>query len=272
MPELPEVEVVRRSLESLLLGRKVTSVSVGCASLRYPVPANLRASLVGQTFRKIGRRAKYLLFGFNDVLLSWHLGMTGRFHVLSVRNPVMRHEHVRFDLENGLSLRYCDARRFGYAGLLDVEDWRCHPWFRNLGVEPLSDGFDGRYLYEQCRRHRSTIKSLLLSGRVVVGVGNIYASEALYHAGIHPARRANQISCGRMNHLALSIKNVLSEAIMAGGSSVSDFIRVDGRPGYFTRQLAVYGRQGKACARCSRRIQRKPIAGRSSFYCPGCQH
>lgn len=272
MPELPEVEVVRQSLESLVLGRKVESVSVRCASLRYPVPENLRVALVGQTLGKIERRGKYLLFGFNDVLLSWHLGMTGRFHVLSVREAVARHEHVRIDLDEGLSLRYCDARRFGYAGLLDVEGWQSHPWFRNLGMEPLWDGFDGNHLYEQCRHHRSTIKSLLLSGRVVVGVGNIYASEALYHAGIHPARRANRISRRRADDLAISIKKVLREAIMAGGSSVSDFVRVDGRPGYFVRKLAVYGRQGRTCARCGKRIQRKLIAGRASFYCPGCQH
>jgi len=263
---------VRLSLESLVLGRKVTSVSVRCASLRYPIPANLRAVLVGQTLRNIRRRAKYLLFGFDDALLSWHLGMTGRFHVLPVREPSIRHEHVRFDLEDSLSLRYCDARRFGYVGLLDVENWQSHPWFRNLGMEPLSDGFDGRYLHQQCRRHRSAIKNLLMNGQVVVGVGNIYASEALHQAGIHPARRANNISRGRMDQLAISIRKVLGEAIRAGGSSVSDFVRVDGRPGYFARQLAVYGRQGMTCTRCGRCIQRKLIAGRASFYCPGCQH
>jgi len=270
MPELPEVEVVRRGLEPLLIGRCVQFVHCAVPALRYPLP-NLDV-LAGHTCQRIRRRAKYLLFEFeHDLMLVWHLGMTGQFHVLPADTPQAAHEHVRIDFDDGKSLRYRDVRRFGYAGLLSAENWQSHAWFESLGPEPLSDAFDGEYLHERCRHRRAPVKNVLMDARVVVGVGNIYASEALFRAGIHPARGAGRISGKRLRILARHVKRILCEAIEAGGSTISDFVRVDGRPGYFAFEFDVYGRKGEACSHCGKAIRRIVQAGRSTFYCPGCQ-
>ncbi len=271
MPELPEVEVVRRGLEPLLAGRCVQAAHCAVPALRYPLP-DLDV-LAGLCCQRIGRRAKYLLFEFDGgLLLVWHLGMTGQFRVLPADVPQAAHEHVRIDFTDGSSLRYRDVRRFGYAGLLSVSNWQSHAWFRRLGPEPLSDAFDGEYLHERCRHRRAPIKNVLMDARVVVGVGNIYASEALFRAGIHPARSAGRISGKRLRILAHHVKEILCEAIEAGGSTISDFVRVDGRPGYFAFEFDAYGRAGEACSRCGKAIRRIVQAGRSTFYCPGCQH
>ena len=271
MPELPEVEVVRRGLEPLLIGRRIQSVHSAVPALRYPLP-NLQV-LVDLSCQRITRRAKYLLFEFeHDLLLVWHLGMTGQFHVLSCDVPKARHEHVRIDFDDGSSLRYRDARRFGYAGLMSTKSWQQHDWFRNLGPEPLSNAFDGKYLYEYCRNRKAPIKHVLMDAKAVVGVGNIYASEALFRAGIHPARSAGRISQERLHVLVQFVKEILREAIDAGGSTISDFVQVDGNPGYFAFGFQVYGRMGEACPRCDDVIRRIVQAGRSTFYCPGCQH
>lgn len=273
MPELPEVEVVRQGLETLIVGRRVKSVSIACSSLRYPLPDNLNAVLAGHIFRNVRRRAKYLLFDFDsNHILVWHLGMTGQFHVLASHETVARHEHVRFELDGGLSLRYRDARRFGYAALLPVESWERHPWFRKLGPEPLSDAFDAADLYARCRGRTGPIKNVLMNARVVAGVGNIYASEVLFLAGIHPKCRAGRIGFERIIRLTASISKVLANAISAGGSSISDFVQADGKPGYFSFNFQVYGRAGRSCTRCGYTIRRIVLAGRSTFYCPGCQY
>jgi len=271
MPELPEVEVVRRGLEPLLSGRRVQSVHCAVPALRYPLPD--LGVLVGHTCQHITRRAKYLQFEFDhDFLLAWHLGMTGQFHVLTSNAPKAKHEHVRIDFTDGSSLRYRDTRRFGYAGLMSVSDWQSHAWFRELGPEPLLDVFDGEYLYERCRNRKAPIKHVLMNAKAVVGVGNIYASEALFRAGIHPACKAGRVSRKRMHILVQHVKEILCEAIDAGGSTISDFVQVDGKPGYFAFGFQVYGRKGEACPRCGHVIRRKVQAGRSTFYCPGCQH
>ncbi len=271
MPELPEVEVVRRGLEPLVIGRRIQSVHCAVPALRYPLP-DLDV-LAGLSCQRITRRAKYLLFEFNDgLLLAWHLGMTGQFHVLPRDEPKARHEHVRIDFDDGSSLRYRDARRFGYAGLMSAESWQQHAWFRNLGPEPLSNAFDGKYLYERCCNRQAPIKHVLMDAKAVVGIGNIYASEALFRAGIHPARHAGRISLRRLQLLVQHVKEILHEAIEAGGSTISDFVQVDGKPGYFAFGFQVYGRKGEACPRCGHVIQRIVQAGRSTFYCPGCQH
>ncbi len=277
MPELPEVEVVRTGLESLLLGRKVQSVTALRADLRYPLPDF--SPLFGQCIEGIHRRSKYLLFDFDAkkdgseaYTLVWHLGMTGQFHVLPQATAAGPHEHVRFDFDDGSSLRYRDARRFGYAGLMAKSDWMQHAWFKRLGVEPLLDAFDVELLLLHCRGRKVPIKTLIMDAHVVVGVGNIYAAESLFLAGIHPARAAGRISKFRLQVLVNAIKTTLAAAIQAGGSSISDFVQVDGKPGYFAHTFHVYGREGEFCTRCDAKIRRIIQAGRSSFYCPRCQH
>jgi len=271
LPELPEVEVVRCGLKPYLTGKTVERVDVARSDLRYPVP-DLGAALYGQRILRIERRAKYLLFFFDDVLLVWHLGMTGQFHVLPRDIPAAIHEHVYFLFSDGTSLRYRDSRRFGYAGLLPLNGWQQHPWFRNLGPEPFGEGFTDEYLIRCCKTRRVPVKQMLMNAHVVVGIGNIYASEILFRARIHPARAANRISRMRLHRLFLAVRQVLREAIDAGGSSISDFVRVDGKPGYFAHNFRVYGQAGQACPDCGRHIRRIVQAGRSTFYCTGCQH
>jgi formamidopyrimidine-DNA glycosylase len=272
LPELPEVEVVCRGLDALVTGRRVARIDCLSPRLRYPLPPEMAERLQGSVCEQVQRRAKYLLFGFGETLLVWHLGMTGQFHVLPGDVAAGRHEHVRIDFDDGGTLRYRDARRFGYAGILPAVGWQAHPWFAGLGPEPLQEGFDVDYLHSRCVGRRTPIKHLLMDARMVVGVGNIYASEALHRAGIHPTRAAGRIAPARLDRLVGAVRQVLSEAIAAGGSSISDFVRVDGHPGYFAHAFEVYGRAGQPCGRCGGRIRRIVQIGRSSFYCPQCQH
>ncbi|MDX8392039.1 MAG: bifunctional DNA-formamidopyrimidine glycosylase/DNA-(apurinic or apyrimidinic site) lyase [Mariprofundaceae bacterium] len=274
MPELPEVETVRRGLTPHLIGQRIENVQCYRPDLRYPLPD--LDILCGQTCRGINRRAKYLQFEFDDVLLVWHLGMSGCFRVSDSRAlgcsvPPARHEHVRMQFSGDVQLSYIDPRRFGYAGLLAKEGWQQHAWFESLGPEPLSSGFDGEYLFDRCRGRKTAIKSRLMDASVVVGVGNIYACEALLRAGIHPARAAQRISRKRLDGLVISVREVLSEAIAAGGSTISDFSHVDGKPGYFAHNFRVYGRVGEPCLCCGSGIRRIVQSGRSTFYCPQCQ-
>ena len=270
MPELPEVEVVRTGLEPLLVGRTIRNVICHRQGLRYPLPD--MATLAGRQFLSVKRRAKYLLFELDDGrLLVWHLGMTGQFHLLSAGTPAIAHEHVRIDLDNGTSLSYGDLRRFGYAALLPADALDEHIWFARLGPEPLGESFDADYLQAACRGRKGPIKSLLMNASVVVGVGNIYASEALFRAGIHPARAAGRISRQRLERLVVAVKEVLAEAIAAGGSSIRDFVRADGKPGYFAHAFRAYGREGEPCTVCGEPIRRIRQSGRSTYYCPICQ-
>jgi len=272
MPELPEVETIRTGLEPLLLGRTITRITCYRPDLRYPLPD--LATLTGDTVSGIHRRSKYLLFELADSeqVLVWHLGMTGQFHVLSQTSDTGAHEHVRFDLNDGRSLRYRDARRFGYAGLLDSAQLQIHPWFKNLGPEPLSNAFNGDQLAACCAGRKAPIKNIIMDAATVVGVGNIYASESLFRAGIHPTRAAGRVSSARLELLVETIKAVLAKAIEAGGSTISDFVHADGKPGYFAHSFQVYGRAGKPCFHCHQPIKRITQAGRSTFYCPRCQH
>ncbi|MDQ6971780.1 MAG: bifunctional DNA-formamidopyrimidine glycosylase/DNA-(apurinic or apyrimidinic site) lyase [Mariprofundaceae bacterium] len=269
MPELPEVETIRAGLSPHLSGRRIEQVQCFRPDLRYPLP-DMRV-LHGRVCQRVERRAKYLQFFFDDVLLVWHLGMTGRFHVVPADTSIAAHEHVRFTLTQDECLIYRDARRFGYAGLMPPDTWQAHPWFARLGPEPLGADFDGEYLAECCRGRKGPIKPLLMNAAVVVGVGNIYACEALFRCGIHPARAAGRISRARLGLLADVVREVLSKAIASGGSTISDFARVDGSPGYFAHHFAVYGRQGEACPQCAQPIRRSIQAGRSTFYCSRCQ-
>ena len=271
MPELPEVETVRSGLEPLLVGRRIECVVCHRSSLRYPLPE--LTALTGKKVQKVRRRAKYLLFDLEGgQVLVWHLGMTGQFHVLSQQVEAGAHEHVRFDLADGQSLRYRDTRRFGYAGLLNGTELGQHPWFAKLGPEPLSEDFNVDHLSVGCSGRKAPIKSVIMDAAVVVGMGNIYASESLFRAGIHPARAAKRISHKRLVVLTEMIKQILAEAIEAGGSSISDFVHTDGKPGYFSHAFRVYGRQGEICLSCGKAIKRMIQCGRSTFYCSGCQH
>jgi len=272
MPELPEVETIRAGLEPLIVGKRIQAATCYRPDLRYLLPD--LSVLIGNCVTGVRRRSKYLLFEMehSDWTLVWHLGMTGQFHVLPQDAKTGAHEHVRFDLSGDQSLRYRDARRFGYAGLLPSAQLETHAWFNKLGPEPLSDAFNTDHLVSQCIGRKAPIKNLIMDAASVVGVGNIYASESLFRAGIHPARAAGRISSARLGLLVETIKTVLTEAIAAGGSSISDFVHTDGKPGYFTHQFQVYGRVGETCLHCEQTIKRIKQAGRSTFYCSGCQH
>lgn len=270
MPELPEVETVRRGLEPGVVGRCLSKVHCFREGLRYPFPDF--SGLQGACFASIQRRAKYLLF-FSDQsqVLVWHLGMTGQFHLLPADTERARHEHVRLILDDGQALVYRDPRRFGYCDLLPSDGWEEHPWFSRLGVEPLSNIFDGDALYAAIHQRKAPIKQVLMDAAVVVGVGNIYASESLFRAGINPKIQAGRISKLRCSKLVDAVRQVLSEAVAAGGSTISDFVHVDGKPGYFAHDFRVYGRQGMPCPACATSICKIVQSGRSTFYCPACQ-
>ena len=274
MPELPEVEVVCRGLDALICGEKIGAITTFRDGLRYPFPDF--SELVGASIEQVCRRSKYILIRCvleqgEPRLLVWHLGMTGQFHVLPMAAEAGKHEHVRLDFEDGQSLRYRDARRFGYAGVFSEASWLQSDWYQALGPEPLSPSFHADYFYALCKKSNTAIKPLMMQARAVVGVGNIYASESLFQAGIHPKRMAKRIAYRRVEALVLAIQQTLSRAIDAGGSSISDFVQVDGKPGYFAHDFYVYGREGAPCRRCSAQIKRMVQTGRSTFYCPQCQ-
>ncbi len=269
MPELPEVETSRRGIEPHLLGRTLSGVVVRQPRLRWPVPAGLAQELPGARVLAVGRRAKYLLLRLDRGTLIIHLGMSGSLRVLPATTPPGRHDH--WDLLFGAHcLRLRDPRRFG-ALLWTREAPERHPLLRHLGPEPLSDAFHGDWLYQVARRRRGAVKPFVMDGRVVVGVGNIYANEALFAAGIHPQRPCHRISAARYRALAGQIKQILDHAIRQGGTTLRDFQREDGRPGYFAQELAVYGRAGAPGPRCGHGIRRRRIGQRSSFFCPRCQ-
>jgi formamidopyrimidine-DNA glycosylase len=270
MPELPEVETTRRGIAPHLVGRTVTTAVVRDARLRWPVPADLPQRLAGRTIQTVGRRAKYLLLEFAEGTLIVHLGMSGSLRVLPATTPPGKHDH--FDLVVGeRCLRLRDPRRFG-ALLWWPRQARVHPRLAALGPEPLSEAFDGAMLAAAGRSRRVAVKTLIMDAKVVVGVGNIYANEALFRAGIHPARRSDRIGTARYERLATEIKAVLTEAITQGGTTLRDFQREDGRPGYFRIQLKVYGRSGEPCPTCGASLLETRLGQRSTFHCPRCQH
>jgi formamidopyrimidine-DNA glycosylase len=268
MPELPEVEVTRRGLAPLIEGRIISGVTVRDPRLRWPVPRTLGA-LVGRRVQSIRRRAKYLLVDCGGGHLIMHLGMSGSLRMTSAATPPTKHDH--FDLAFGEHvLRLRDPRRFG-AVLWTEAPVEAHPLLAHLGVEPLSRALDGAKLYALTRAHRTAIKLFLMDARRIVGVGNIYASESLFRAGIHPMTPARRVSAERCARLAAAVKQTLRAAIRAGGSSLRDFVGADGRSGYFQNRYWVYDREGKPCRRCGAAVRRVLQGQRSTFYCPGCQ-
>jgi formamidopyrimidine-DNA glycosylase len=269
MPELPEVETTRRGVAPHIVGRTIRGAVVRQANLRWPVP-DLDQLLRDRKVLAVERRAKYILIRFAHGTLMIHLGMSGSLRLVPAATAPRPHDHVDL-LCAGLCLRLHDPRRFG-AMLWTDADPLDHPRLRDLGPEPLSDAFDGSRLYQTARGRKRAIKTLLMDGRTVVGVGNIYATEALFRAGIHPARAAGRIGRERYHRLAAAVITVLEEAIAVGGTTLRDFTAADGRPGYFRIQLAVYGRAGEPCPACGRPLLGRSIGQRNSVYCGHCQH
>jgi formamidopyrimidine-DNA glycosylase len=269
MPELPEVETTRRGIAPHLEGHLVTDVVVRQPRLRWPVTRGLRRQLVDQELMLVERRAKYLLLRFPAGTLIIHLGMSGSLRVLPADTSPNRHDHV--DIVFGEQcLRLRDPRRFG-AVLWHRGEIQRHPLIAALGPEPLSDAFSPDYLVAAAHGRKVPIKQLIMDGRVVVGVGNIYANESLYLAGIHPRRAAGRIARTRLAGLVAAIKQVLAAAIEQGGTTLRDFQREDGRPGYFAQQLSVYGRGGLPCPGCGRPLKETRVGQRSTVYCRHCQ-
>lgn len=273
MPELPEVEVTRRSLEPHLVGRTIESVLVRETRFRVPLPkARVQRSLRGRRVEGLRRRSKYLLIDLaGDRTLVIHLGMSGRLRYVSRNEPAEAHEHVVFRLEGGDDLRFRDPRRFGLVLLEQTAGLEHHVLLRHLGPEPLEDEFSFDHLFERTRARSAPIKAFLMDARNVVGVGNIYVCEALWRAGIHPRRAAGRIGRERMARLHRAVREVLREAIEQGGTTLNDFADAAGEPGYFVVRLAAYGREGEPCTRCGGPIRRIVMSNRSTFYCPKCQ-
>ncbi|MEZ5502070.1 MAG: bifunctional DNA-formamidopyrimidine glycosylase/DNA-(apurinic or apyrimidinic site) lyase [Halioglobus sp.] len=269
MPELPEVETTRRGVEPHCLGRLVTGVVVREPRLRWPVPEQLPLLLPGQTIRAVERRAKYLLFHTAAGAALVHLGMSGSLRMVAADTPPLRHDHVDVLLATGACMRYHDPRRFGC--FLWIAPGDTHPLLADLGPEPLSQAFDGQLLYRLSRGRKAPVKGFIMDAKIVVGVGNIYANEALFLAGIRPDRAAGRISMARYQRLADAIKQVLTTAITQGGTTLRDFVGGDGRPGYFAQQLRVYGRAGLPCKVCGTLLQERRLGQRSSVHCVTCQ-
>ena len=275
MPELPEVETTRRGIAPYLLGQRVHRVVLRRTNLRWPIPVEISKLLPGQRIDAVERRAKYLLLHTRAGSALVHLGMTGVLRVLPPDAPVGKHDHVDIAFGGGGDraeriLRFTDARRFG--SLLWQAPGEIPPLLAMLGPEPLGDAFDGDTLWRASRGRIAAVKTFLMDSHVVVGVGNIYASEALFAARIDPRRPAGGISRARYARLAIEVKLLLARAIKRGGTTLRDFISPDGKPGYFLRELGVYGHAGEACPVCGTPVRQVTLGQRSTFWCPRCQH
>jgi formamidopyrimidine-DNA glycosylase len=270
MPELPEVETTRRGIAPHIEGCRVSAVTIRQRSLRWPVTAGLEEALGGQKILSVERRAKYLLLITQTGVLLVHLGMSGSLRVVGKDEPVRKHDHADIVFAGGQVLRFHDPRRFGCLLWLQppLEE---HPLLAGLGPEPLSDSFSADYLFKRSRKRSVPVKSFIMDGHVVVGVGNIYANEALFAAGIAPDRKAGSLSRARYVRLVEEIKQVLGRAIEVGGTTLRDFVGGTGEPGYFKQSLAVYGRGGAECLRCRNRLVEFRLGQRSTVYCPQCQ-
>ena len=270
MPELPEVETTRRGIAPHLVGHTIDQVIIRNHALRQPIPDNLATTLTGQHFTSVNRRGKYLLLATATGTLIVHLGMSGHLRIVDDHDAVKKHDHLDIILNNRTRLRYHDPRRFGLI-LWSEQPVEHHPLLAKLGPEPLLNGFNGEWLYQQGEHRRTAIKTLIMSNPVVVGVGNIYANESLFLAGIRPTRGANRIARHRYQRLADAIRQILTEAIRQGGTTLRDFVNAAGKPGYFSQQLNVYGREKEPCTRCSTPIRQIRLGQRSTYYCPHCQ-
>jgi formamidopyrimidine-DNA glycosylase len=286
MPELPEVETVRRGLAPVLEGARLDRVEARRPDLRFPLPDGFVQRLTGARIERLDRRAKYLLARLDrDAVLVMHLGMTGRFEIENgglarrsgefVYAPAAdpKHAHVVFETDRGARVTYFDPRRFGYMGLVDADALEDHPWFAGLGPEPLGADFSGAYLADAFRGRKPNVKAMLLDQRVVAGLGNIYVCEALHRSRVSPERTAARVGRRKLDALAAAVGEVLGEAIEAGGSTLRDYAAADGALGYFQHRFRAYGREHEPCPndRCRGVIRRIVQSGRSTFYCPQCQ-
>ena len=273
MPELPEVETVRQGLEPNILGREIARAESYSPKLRLPIPENFSEILSGRTIDVLSRRAKYILIGLGDLTALLHLGMSGQVLITWDETPRQKHDHFRLYIKDGPVITYRDPRRFGLITFCPTCDLESHRLLAAIGPEPLSNHFNGQALRESLQNKTVSIKAALLDQRVVAGVGNIYASEALYRAGINPKRKAGSLSLPRCERLASEVRNVLGDALKSGGSSLKDYVRVDGELGYFQHSFQVYDREGQPCqsSGCSGTINRFVQNQRSTFYCPKCQ-
>ena len=270
MPELPEVETTMRGIRPYLEGRVLKQLVISERRLRWPIEAGLERQIAGAKVACLGRRGKYIVIYLDRGGLLIHLGMSGSMRVLLKDRPRQPHDHFDLVTETGQIVRYRDPRRFGCL-LYARGNPASHRRLQSLGVEPLSDQFTGGFLQRHAKRRKIEIKALIMDGRVVVGVGNIYASEALFDAGIHPLRRCDRISLERYNALVRSVKKILSGAIAQGGTTLKDFVGADGLPGYFEQQLLVYDRACEPCVACFSTIRKTSVRQRSTYYCAICQ-
>ncbi|MCK9564115.1 MAG: bifunctional DNA-formamidopyrimidine glycosylase/DNA-(apurinic or apyrimidinic site) lyase [Bacteroidales bacterium] len=270
MPELPEVETTLRGISPYLKGQAVTGLEVRNPRLRYPVAPGLAALVTGATVAALHRRGKYLLLDFGTGHLLIHLGMSGSLRLVEAGTPPGSHDHIDLLLASGQALRYTDPRRFG-LWLWHEGDPAGHQLIRHLGPEPLGEDFSAEKLWQRSRGKRVAVKSFIMDSQVVVGVGNIYANEALYLSGIHPQRAAGRISLHRYGELHDAIRGVLTRAIAQGGTTLRDFVGGDGKPGYFSQSLNVYGRGGEPCPGCGAALREVRLGQRATVYCPQCQ-
>ncbi len=271
MPELPEVETTKEGIKSHLEGQTIKEITVRNPKLRIPVPNNLDQLCAGKKIIAVSRRAKYILIQLSKGYLLIHLGMSGHLRLVLAKSEPEKHDHILMALTNGLVLRFCDPRRFGVFFYIDENPYQ-HPLLAHLGPEPLSDKFNSDYLFQRTKNKNKPIKSLIMDNEMVVGVGNIYATESLFLANIHPKTPAKMLSETMCHTLATHIKEVLKQAILCGGTTLRDFYAFDGQPGYFSISLKVYGRKNQPCLFCQHPIESVMIAGRNSFFCPQCQN
>jgi formamidopyrimidine-DNA glycosylase len=272
MPELPEVEVVRQGLQKHLPGRRIVAVKTNHKKLRLPVPIkHLEQYIVGARVSSVGRRAKYLLVRMdNDATLVIHLGMSGRLGLFPSSAPLKKHDHLRWQLDEDREMRFSDSRRFGSVQVLTPNE-ALEDRIAEIGLEPLGPDFTAAYLKEKARGKKQPIKNFLMNGRIVVGIGNIYACETLFRAAIKPTTQAGKLGIQRWQRVVNAAQAVLQKAIASGGTTINDFVNESGKTGYFQLELQVYGRERQPCNTCKTPIARKVMAGRSTFFCPKCQ-
>jgi formamidopyrimidine-DNA glycosylase len=270
MPELPEVETTRRGVDKHVVGRRIVALALHESRLRWKVPASLPEKIAGRLIQRTGRRAKYLLLELDGGTLLLHLGMSGSLRVLPAETPRILHDHFDLLLDSGVTLRFNDPRRFGSLHYT-TDDPNLHPLLKRLAPEPFDAAFDTDYLWRVTRRRRVAIKQLIMNSTLVVGVGNIYASEALFRARVKPRRQARTLTRKEVAKLARAVRDVLNLAIRVGGTTLRDYVGADGNPGYFRQKLYVYDRAGKPCRVCKTPIRQITQGQRSTYFCPSCQ-
>lgn len=270
MPELPEVETTRSGIEPHIRHKKVASMTLRRRDLRWPISPELPVVAEAQRVDSVLRRGKYLIFEMQSGSILSHLGMSGSMRIVSGAEPLRKHDHWDLSFESGEILRYNDPRRFG-ALFWQAGDWNQHELIAGLGPEPLGPDFDGSYLYKKSRGRSLPIKNFIMDSKTVVGVGNIYAAESLFHAGIHPATAAGKVTKAAAANLVEVIKRVLSAAIESGGTTLRDYVNGNGQPGYFQQELWVYGREGLACKECGEALKGQRMGQRATVFCPVCQ-